>query len=132
MQVSEYSRLALRTQADQQRILNRLVDLGPTAVQLDNAARGLCDECGEVSAAVKKHIEYGQALDRENLLEEVGDCLWRLNQLCDAAGLSLSDAMRMNIDKLTLRYPEQYSDRLAAHRNLDAERAVFSNQDDAS
>lgn len=132
MDVTEYSFLAVRTQADQQKILDRLVALGPAAIQLDNGARGLSDECGEVSAAVKKYIEYGQPLDRENLLEEVGDCLWRLNQICQAAGLTLADAMTMNIAKLALRYPDQYTDRLAADRNLAAERAVFSTQDESS
>lgn len=129
MDVSEYARLALRTQADQLKILHRLYALGPSAVQLDNGARGLSDECGEVSAVVKKYIEYGQPLDRENLLEEVGDCLWRLNQICDAAGITLADAMTKNLSKLALRYPDKYTDALAADRNLTTEREVFAAAD---
>lgn len=125
MDVSQYSLLALRTQADQFLILNRLVDLGPSAMQLDNGARGLCDEVGEVSAVVKKYIEYGQPLDRQNLLEEVGDCLWRLNQICWAAGLTLQEAMDFNLKKLQVRYPERFTDSLAANRNLEAEATVF-------
>lgn len=125
MEVTEYARLAGRTQADQQVILDRLVQLGPKAMQLDNGARGLSDEVGEVSAVVKKHIEYGQPLDRENLLEEVGDCFWRLHQICDAAGITFADAMSFNIKKLAKRYPDKYSDHLAAQRDLTAERLVF-------
>lgn len=119
MNPEEYQKLAMRTEADQRKILTRLWSLGPDAMRLDNAARGLSDECGEVSSAVKKFIEYGQPLDRENLLEEVGDCLWRLAQVCEAAGFTLSEAMEGNIAKLDARYPEKYTDVRAAESGRD-------------
>lgn len=68
----------MRTEADQEKILDRLRNLGPQAMRLDNGARGLAGDCGEVSTAVGRYIEYGQPLDFTNLVEEVGDCLWRL------------------------------------------------------
>lgn len=122
MTTDEYQALAMRTEADQGLILLRLLNLGENAMRLDNAARGLADEAGEVSAAVKKYIEYGQPLDHVNLLEEVGDCLWRLAQICKAAGFTLTDAMSRNIAKLQQRYPEKYEDHLARDRKLEAER----------
>lgn len=124
MIASNYERLAMRTLADQQLILDRLVALGPRAMQLDNAARGLADDCGEVCGCVKKYIEYGQPLDAVNLLEEVGDVLWRLAQICDAAGLTLERAMEANVSKLALRYPDKYTDEraLEANRNRKSER----------
>lgn len=120
-----YQQLARRTQADQGKILQRLLLLGPEAMRLDNAARGLAGDAGEVSSAVMKFIEYGRELDGVNLLEEVGDCLWRLGQLCDAAQellgrpFTLDLAMAANIAKLEKRYPDKYSDHLAAEENRD-------------
>lgn len=117
MTADEYSVLALRTEADQQRILDRLNQLGAQAMRLDNGARGLANDAGEVASTVMKYIEYGQPLNVLNLKEEVGDCLWRLNQICAAAGFTLQEAMEGNVRKLAIRYPHKYSDELAAEKN---------------
>jgi NTP pyrophosphatase (non-canonical NTP hydrolase) len=94
-------------------------------MRLDNAARGLAGDAGEVSSAVMRYIEYGRELDRTNLIEEVGDCLWRLNQVCAAAGFTLEQAMDANISKLQARYPKKYSDERAANRDIEAERRAL-------
>lgn len=126
MTTAEYSEKALRTEADQTKILERLYrELGPSAMRLDNAARGLAGDAGEVSSAVMKFIEYGRPLDKTNLIEEVGDCLWRLNQVCAAAGFTMEEAMVANIAKLAARYPDKYTDDKAANRDKDAERAAI-------
>jgi len=119
MKASEYQLLAMRTKADQQTILNRLIDLGAKAVELDGGLRGLVDEVGEIASCVKKYIEYGQPLDRINLQEEVGDALWRLAQIAEAGNFTLADAMESNISKLRVRYPVKYSDQLAHNDNRD-------------
>jgi NTP pyrophosphatase (non-canonical NTP hydrolase) len=121
MLATDYQNLAMRTQADQSLILVRLTELGPKAIQLDGGLRGLVDEVGEIASCVKKWIEYGQPLDRINLQEEVGDALWRLAQIADAAGFTLSDAMQSNISKLRVRYPVKYSDQLAEDDNRNRE-----------
>lgn len=121
MTTTDYEKLAMRTEADQGVILARLAALGSDAMRLDNAARGLAGDCGEVSTAVMKYIEYGRPLDKTNLVEEVGDCLWRLAQVCLGGGFSLADAMEANIRKLAVRYPDKYSDDLALNRNTAAE-----------
>jgi len=121
MLATDYQNLAMRTQADQVLILARLSELGPKAIQLDGGLRGLVDEVGEIASCVKKWIEYGQPLDRINLQEEVGDALWRLAQIADAAGFTLSDAMQSNISKLRVRYPVKYSDQLAEDDNRNRE-----------
>lgn len=119
---NEYSKKALLTMKDPQLVLDRLNELGPKAVQLDNGARGLTDEVGEISSCIKKHIEYGQELDRSNLMEEIGDALWRLNQIADAAGIPLQEAAMANLRKLqSHRYKEGYSDEAAADENRDLE-----------
>lgn len=126
MRGHEYQKLAMRTMADQEAIRQRIYTLGPKAVQLDSALRGLMDEVGEIANAVKKYIEYGQPLDENNLLEEAGDVFWRTAQLLDAIGMTVEEAMNSNIAKLQKRYPMQYSDELAeeSNRKRQEERAV--------
>lgn len=127
MDTATYETLAMRTEAPQEEILARLASLGPNAMRLDNAARGLADDCGEVSGVVKKHIEYGQPLNITSLIEEVGDVLWRVAQLCKAGGFTLEQVMEANIRKLSARYPDKYSDALAAEegRNRQLEKEMI-------
>lgn len=129
MRATEYQHQALRTEANQQAIHERHLRLGILATRLSNAVRGLSDDTGELNGAVKRWLEYGQPLDRTNLIEEVGDCLWRLAQVCEAVGTDLEYAMEANIRKLKIRYPEQYSDQLAAehNRNRGAEATALTN-----
>ena len=128
---NEYAARALKTEADQSLILERLYTdpyYGKRAMRLDNAARGLSDDAGEISSAVKKYIEYGQPLDKINLLEEVGDCLWRLAQICKACDFTLEQAMEANLAKLEkARYKNGYNDVDAAekYRDRDAERKAM-------
>lgn len=91
-------------------------------MQLENGFRGLVDEVGEIANIIKKHIEYGQEMDWVNLLEEVGDSLWRLAQIANAGGFTLEDSMRSNITKLKTRYPTQYSDLNAQEESRDREK----------
>lgn len=122
-----YVELAMRTKADQQKILDRLVKLGPKAMQLINALIGGANDLGELAEPVKKWIEYGKddALDAVNMKEEVGDELWRLAQICDAMGFTMQEAMEANIRKLQVRYGDKYSDLKALNRDLDAEREAL-------
>lgn len=71
---------------------------------------GLAGETGEVVEIVKKHVFHNRPLDREKLLDELGDCLWYLSMLAAAVDMSLSDIAQYNIVKLRARYPEGYSD----------------------
>lgn len=67
---------------------------------------GLVGEAGEVSEPIKKHLHYGRPLDREELVNELGDVLWYLAELCTILGLSLEGVAEYNIQKLHTRYPE--------------------------
>jgi NTP pyrophosphatase (non-canonical NTP hydrolase) len=132
MTPTEYSEFVLSKQADQKKILDRLMLLGPTAMQLDNAARGMADDLGEVCGCTKKYIEYGQPLDMENLLEELGDVLWRVVQCGAAIGYSLQDIIEANVRKLNVRYKGALTEQEAANRNLEAERRAIIGVDPAS
>lgn len=131
MTPGKYEELAMRSQADQLEIAGRLQSLHVRQLeqltQLRNGVTGLSDEVGELNSCVKKYVEYGQPLDITNIQEEVGDCLWRLVQICQAIGYTLEQAMIHNIQKLKVRYPEGFSDFQAAEENRDraAERQLL-------
>lgn len=89
---------------------------GRTAKRVDftfdllHAALGLTSEAGEFADAVKKNVVYGKPLDKENLIEELGDLLWFTSLACDVLNVDMADVMRSNLEKLQKRYPEKYTD----------------------
>lgn len=94
MNLDEYQSLALRT-----------ANGNPSVEYL---ALGLCGEAGEVAELVKKSLRHGKPLDHEKLCDELGDVLWYLAVLANAAGLSLDAVAQRNVDKLKERYPEGF------------------------
>lgn len=89
---------------------------GRTAKRVDftfdllHAALGLTSEAGEFADAVKKNVVYGKPLDKENLIEELGDLLWFTSLACDVLNVDMAFVMEENIKKLQKRYPEKYTD----------------------
>ena len=81
-----------------------------------HAAVGIAGEAGEVLDAIKKNWIYDADLDVENILEECGDLLFYITALLLHSGHTLQDAMWHNIDKLSKRYPEGYTDHHARER----------------
>lgn len=76
---------------------------------------GLTGEIGEIAEPIKKHLFHGKTLDREALLQEVGDVLWYLEALASDLGSSLGEVARENIAKLRLRHPPQVGDRIEVY-----------------
>jgi NTP pyrophosphatase (non-canonical NTP hydrolase) len=91
-------------------------DMGTKDLNLIHAAMGLASDAGEFVDAIKKHTIYGKPLDYNNAVEELGDVLWFVALACDTLGISMGCVMRENIDKLTKRYPEKYTDTAAIAR----------------
>lgn len=119
MTPNQYQVLALQTEAPQEPIRERIYQAGVQATRLEGAARGLSDEAGELSGAVKRWLEYGRPLDRTNVVEECGDVMWRVCQALKAVDATLEDAMIANLRKLAIRYNEGYTDHRAADENRD-------------
>ena len=67
------------------------------------AALGLVGEAGEVAEIWKKHLLYGDPLDEEALLLEMGDVLWYFTLMCIDAGFTLEEIMEANMKKLRAR-----------------------------
>lgn len=126
----EYQKLAERTESSNfEYIADRMVGYDKM-VRLQHAAAGLCTEAGEFMDMLKKHIYYGKDLDEVNLAEEIGDILWYAVLACNALEINLEDVMEKNIKKLAARYPGEFKDDDALHRNLDAERKILEGDND--
>lgn len=81
-------------------------------------AMGLAGETGEVVDLIKKHIHHDKPLDKDKLIQELGDVTWYLELLFECAGTTREEVERRNIDKLRKRYPIGFSPE-AANARLD-------------
>lgn len=77
---------------------------------------GISGEAGELLDAVKKAVIYRKPLDMENVIEELGDLEFYMEQLRQSLGLTREECLQHNIIKLTRRYGEKYSDKAARER----------------
>ena len=98
MDFNEYQTKALRTAGVKEK----------TQLVL-NGVMGLAGESGECVDIMKKHLFQGHALDREKLMDELGDVLWYLAITTDGLGYQLEDIANHNIIKLVKRYPEGFN-----------------------
>jgi NTP pyrophosphatase (non-canonical NTP hydrolase) len=76
--------------------------------RLLDAAAGLAEEAGEVLALARKHVLQGKTLDRDAMIDELGDALWCLAIAAKTVGVSLSGVAARNEAKLRARYPEGF------------------------
>ena len=79
-------------------------------------AVGASGETGKLLDAIKKHVIYNQALNVENVVEEIGDALFYLQGICNTLNMSMALCKIHNIVKLEKRYEETYSDEAAKNR----------------
>lgn len=86
---------------------------------LMNALMGLCGESGEAIDLMKKHLYQGHELDRDKLIKELGDVAWYLAEAATGLGVSLSEIMQGNLDKLHARYPKGFSTERSQHRESE-------------
>ena len=103
---AEYQELALRTHNKQ------LTEKGAYC----NYSMGLNGEAGEVVDLIKKVVFHGHEMDPLELAKELGDCLWYLTNLSNAAGFSLEEIATMNIVKLMKRYPNGFDQKSSINR----------------
>lgn len=85
-------------------------------MDLLHAALGVSSDAGELVDAIKKHLIYGKELDKQNVVEEIGDVMWFCALCCRAIGEDLDYIAQMNIGKLMQRYPDKYTDQAAIAR----------------
>ena len=67
-------------------------------------AVGISGEAGELLDAIKKHVVYQKPLDRENVVEELGDLEFYMEGLRQATGITREECLKANVAKLGKRY----------------------------
>jgi NTP pyrophosphatase (non-canonical NTP hydrolase) len=91
----------------------------PEKADAIHMAIGVVGEAGELIDAVKKWTIYNKALDRKNVIEELGDIEFFLEGLRQIFGITRQETLEGNIEKLGKRYAEgKYSD-AQAHARKD-------------
>lgn len=114
MTPNEYQRLAAKTECNQEESLATIMEWGDEierfhSVRMLHAVIGACGELGELAQLIERWLYYGRGLDHNKIEDEMGDVLWYLAQMGNAAGVSLEAAMEANIRKLRQRHPEGFN-----------------------
>ena len=99
MEINEYQKEAMRS-------------LNPSLKNNDvllNGVMGLCGESGEVIDMLKKHLSQGHELNKDKMIEELGDVAWYLAETAFALGIDLDTVLKINLEKLKKRYPDGFT-----------------------
>ena len=84
-----------------------------------HAAVGISGEAGELLDAIKKVWIYNFPIDRENIVEELGDLRFYIQAMMIHTGITEQEVLQHNADKLAKRYVGmRYSD-IAAQTRAD-------------
>lgn len=99
--------------------LNDVIDVDP---RVFHGIIGLVTESGELSEILLDGVN-SKPIDKIHVAEEmIGDIGWYQAISCDTLDIDYYQALTNVIEKLKVRYPEKFSNELAANRNLIAER----------
>lgn len=70
-----------------------------------HSAVGIAGEAGELLDHIKKVVWQGHPIDVNNIILELGDILFYLTSMCNCVGTDIDEVRKLNIEKLTKRYP---------------------------
>jgi NTP pyrophosphatase (non-canonical NTP hydrolase) len=115
MEIIEYCEKSKRT----------LANLGNKENDNMHMILGMLTEVGELADVIKKNFAYKKDIDWINAQEEIGDLMWYIANFCNINNFDLTKILQTNIDKLTARYPDKFTEHNAINRNLDKERTIL-------
>lgn len=90
--------------------------LTPLQCAITHMSMGILGEAAEVMEVLVDHVLLDQPLDKENIIEELGDIEFYLEGLRQAIGVSRAEILDVNVAKLRTRYKSGYSDQAAQNR----------------
>lgn len=73
-----------------------------------NIGLGLAGESGEVADLIKKHLSGAKEINKQDLIEELGDILWYIAEACEFFDISMEHIAKTNIEKLEKRFPNGF------------------------
>jgi len=89
----------------------------PEKAHLWHMATGVAGEAGELIDGIKKWVAYNKPLDRENIIEELGDLEFYMEGVRQGCNISRADTLEHNMKKLGVRYEgHNYTDEQAHQR----------------
>ncbi len=107
MTIKDYQELSQRT-------LNKKLDHNEL---LANMALGISGESGEVADIIKKYLYQGHAFNLAETINELGDIMFYIANLCNVLKIDLEDVMHNNLMKLRHRYPEGFDTERSINRS---------------
>lgn len=107
MNFNEYQKLAQRTSSKKDSAIDKVL----------NGLMGLNGEAGECIDILKKHFYQGHELDKEKLIDELGDVLWYIAETCEGIGVTMEEVAKRNIEKLKKRYPNGFEAERSVNRD---------------
>jgi len=86
-----------------------------------HSAVGISGEAGELLDHIKKVIWQQHCIDINYTIKELGDILFYFQSMCNCVGTDIDEVRKLNIEKLTKRYPDGV---------FDAERIINRDEGD--
>jgi len=94
-----------------------LAEMTPEQMHLIHMAIGISGEAGELLDAVKKASVYQKEIDRENMIEELGDIEFYMEGLRQGLDITREETLEYNKQKLFKRYQNfDYTNEAAQQR----------------
>jgi NTP pyrophosphatase (non-canonical NTP hydrolase) len=93
-------------------LVARMTELEAEGVELTHLltfALGASAELGEAVEIIKKCLLQGKPFNddaKKHLISEVSDVTWYITQFCIAMNITFEEIMKINYEKLSVRYPE--------------------------
>lgn len=95
-----------------------------------NGILGLCGETGECGDILKKHLFQGHELNRDKLIEELGDVAWYIALTAYSLDTTMAKVLEKNIAKLEERYPNGFeSDRSVNRERYSKKTKMIHNKE---
>lgn len=83
---------------------------------IKNMCFGLGGETGEVLDIFKKYFYQGHSLDKNTIIDELGDVMFYMVNLCTLLDISIINVLEHNIEKLNKRYPRGFETERSINR----------------
>lgn len=93
-----------------------IAQMTPEKADADHMAKGVAGEAGELLDAIKQWTVYNKPLDMANVVEELGDLEFFMEGLRQRLGIQRETTLLNNVEKLSKRYKQKYTDAEAAAR----------------
>lgn len=105
----EYMQCTHRTAPDQSVVYRRLIADGPAALidklELLHGLLGVMTELGELASLFKRHLYYGEELDKIEIGKESGDLNYYVARICASSQVKLSQIQKAQLAKCLVRWP---------------------------